>query len=413
MSFEDNLKRPSADASPAQPPAAPEATATLPLLGTRPAPRQARLLGLLLAAALLALAGLLAAPLARAGLGGGTLAAIAGSVLLAMLAAAGWVSVQRQQHAGQIAALRASAPPPAPTTEHAADAVNDTAAALHALVGSVQDTATRVAQTTAEVEGASAAQLDASTAQLREIREAARAVLDMALRMNEMAGQAQESAQVAQQSLQAADAGRAAVQNAIGGMDAIRDQIQDTSKRIKRLGESSQEIGEITELIWGLTEQTNVLALNAAIQAASAGEAGRGFSVVAEEVQRLAGRSADATRQIATLVQTIQADTQDAVAAMERSTQGVVAGARLSDTAGTALAEIDAVTRRLAERIEHIAGATTRETERANGVADSIQHIFTATEQAGDGTRAMAEQVRAFAQMAAELRQSVARFTTV
>jgi twitching motility protein PilJ len=145
-----------------------------------------------------------------------------------------------------------------------------------------------------------------------------------------------------------------AVQDAIGGMNAIRDQIQETSKRIKRLGESSQEIGEITELISDITEQTNVLALNAAIQAASAGEAGRGFSVVAEEVQRLAERSADATRQIAALVKAIQTDTQDAVAAMERSTQGVVEGAKLSDNAGTALSEIDRVSRRLAELIEQI-----------------------------------------------------------
>ena len=136
------------------------------------------------------------------------------------------------------------------------------------------------------------------------------------------------SAQVARQSLKAAESGLPAVQNAIGGMNSIRDQIQETSKRIKRLGESSQEIGEITELISDITEQTNVLALNAAIQAASAGEAGRGFSVVAEEVQRLAERSGDATRQIAALVKTIQTDTQDAVAAMERSTQGVVEGAR-------------------------------------------------------------------------------------
>ena len=134
-------------------------------------------------------------------------------------------------------------------------------------------------------------------------------------------------------------------------MNSIRDQIQETSKRIKRLGESSQEIGEITELISDITEQTNVLALNAAIQAASAGEAGRGFSVVAEEVQRLAERSADATRQIAALVKTIQTDTQDAVGAMERSTQGVVEGTRLSDAAGTALGEIDRVTRQLTDLV--------------------------------------------------------------
>jgi twitching motility protein PilJ len=190
----------------------------------------------------------------------------------------------------------------------------------------------------------------------------------------------------------------------------LRDQIQDTAKRLKRLGESSQEIGEITELISDITEQTNVLALNAAIQAASAGEAGRGFSVVAEEVQRLAERSGDATRQIAALVKAIQTDTQDAVGAMEKSTQGVVEGARLSDNAGTALTEIDQVSRRLAELIEQIAQAASAEASSANTVAGNIQHIFVVTEQTERGTQSTAEQVRELATMAEELRQSVARF---
>ncbi|CAN7160936.1 methyl-accepting chemotaxis protein [Acidovorax sp. LjRoot118] len=291
-----------------------------------------------------------------------------------------------------------------------ADSVNYTVEELRQLVGSVQNTATRVAQTTAQVDSTSTELLAASTEQLREIRETGRSVLDMATRINEVSTQAQESATVARQSLQAADSGLQAVQNAIGGMNSIRDQIQDTSKRIKRLGESSQEIGEITELISDITEQTNVLALNAAIQAASAGEAGRGFSVVAEEVQRLAERSADATRQISALVKAIQTDTQDAVAAMERSTQGVVEGARLSDSAGTALTEIDRVSRRLADLIEQISSSTSREAVLANEVADNIQHIFAVTEQTGEGTRTTAQQVRELSHMAEELRQSVARF---
>nr|CBA27283.1 hypothetical protein Csp_A01500 [Curvibacter putative symbiont of Hydra magnipapillata] len=291
-----------------------------------------------------------------------------------------------------------------------ADSVNYTVEELRSLVSNVQNTAARVAQTTADVDATSTELLAASNEQLHEIRETGKSVLDMAGRINEVSAQAQESATVARQSLQAAESGLQAVQNAIGGMNSIRDQIQETSKRIKRLGESSQEIGEITELISDITEQTNVLALNAAIQAASAGEAGRGFSVVAEEVQRLAERSADATRQIAALVKAIQTDTQDAIGAMERSTQGVVEGAKLSDNAGTALTEIDRVSRQVADLIEQISNAASREAGLANVVADNIQHIFAVTEQTGEGTRATANQVRELSRMAEELRQSVSRF---
>ncbi|HEY9064583.1 MAG TPA: methyl-accepting chemotaxis protein [Burkholderiaceae bacterium] len=291
-----------------------------------------------------------------------------------------------------------------------ADSVNYTVEELRTLVSQVQGTVGRVTDTTQQVEATSTELLAASSEQLREIRDTGESVLQMAGRINDVSGQAQETVAVARQSLDAAESGLRAVQNTIDGMNSIRDQIQETSKRIKRLGESSQEIGEITELISDITEQTNVLALNAAIQAASAGEAGRGFSVVAEEVQRLAERSADATRQIAALVKTIQTDTQDAVGAMERSTQGVVEGTRLSDAAGTALGEIDRVSRQLADLIASISTQALSEAQSANVVAANIQHIFAVTEQTGEGTRSTAQMVRELSRTAEELKQSVARF---
>lgn len=291
-----------------------------------------------------------------------------------------------------------------------ADSVNYTVEELRNLVGQVQGTAARVNETTAQVDQTSTELLAASTEQLHEIRATGEAVLQMAGRINEVSAQAQQTAEVARVSREAAETGRQAVLNNIGGMNTIRESIQETSKRIKRLGESSQEIGEITELISDITEQTNVLALNAAIQAASAGEAGRGFSVVAEEVQRLAERSGDATRRIAALVKTIQTDTQDAVAAMERSTVGVVQGTKLSDAAGSALEEIDKVSRRLDQLIAQISSQALSEAQAANEVAANIQHIFAVTEQTSDGTRSTAQMVHELSRSAEALRASVARF---
>jgi twitching motility protein PilJ len=235
----------------------------------------------------------------------------------------------------------------------------------------------------------------------------------MAQQINDVSASASESANVARQSLQAAEDGQKAVQNAISGMNEIREQIQETSKRIKRLGESSQEIGEIIELITDITEQTNVLALNAAIQAASAGEAGRGFSVVAEEVQRLAERSQEAAKQIGALIRTIQTDTQDAVAAMEKSTQGVVEGAKLSDEAGRSLVGIGQVSRQLAELIEGISRTTSEQADSAGGVARNIEKILSVNEQTSSGTEETAQSIRELTTLATELKDSVARFRVV
>ena len=291
-----------------------------------------------------------------------------------------------------------------------ADSINYTIEELRVLVGRINNAAGRVTQATEIAQQTSGELLEAARRQSVEIQTAGHSVLAMASSMTRVSDEAVQSAQVARQSLNAAGKGTLAVQDSIKGMNGIRDQIQETSKRIKRLGESSQEIGEIVELISDITEQTNVLALNAAIQAASAGDAGRGFSVVAEEVQRLAERSGEATKQIAAIVKTIQTDTQGAVSAMEESTRGVVEGTKLSDAAGQALAEIGEVSQNLAELIEDISNATREQAESATGVAGKMQDILRITEQTTAGTQKTAQAVGELAGLATELKGSVAGF---
>lgn len=291
-----------------------------------------------------------------------------------------------------------------------ADSVNFTIDELRGLVGRINAAAAQVTTATESAQQTSVQLLAAAEKQSVEIRQTSASVLSMARAMNEMSESASQSANVARQSLAAAQKGTQAVQNSISGMNEIREQIQETSKRIKRLGESSQEIGEIVELISDITEQTNVLALNAAIQAASAGEAGRGFTVVAEEVQRLAERSAEATKQIGAIVKTIQTDTQDAVVAMEKSTQGVVEGAKLSDAAGQALSEIGSVSRQLAQLIEGITTTTEQQAKSANDVATSMQDILNITQQTTEGTKRTAVSIGQLAELAKELKGSVSGF---
>ncbi len=194
-------------------------------------------------------------------------------------------------------------------------------------------------------------------------------------------------------------------------MDNIRDQIQETSKRIKRLGESSQEIGDIVELINGISEQTNVLALNAAIQAASAGGAGRGFAVVADEVQRLAERATNATRRIEALVQTIQADTAEAVNSMEQTTTQVVSGARLAEDAGEALESIETVSNDLAGLIQNISRQAQDESRNATKIAQLMNSIRDISVQTTEGTGKTAKSVASLAELVRDLRDSVSDFT--
>jgi len=291
-----------------------------------------------------------------------------------------------------------------------ADSVNYTIEEFYKLVGKINNAVEQMGRATKDAEAISKGLLEAAEKQTEEISGASDAVKLMTQSIHEVDTSAAQSADVARRTLAATQQGAQAVRNTISGMDSIREQIQDTSKRIKRLGESSQEIGEIVDLISDITEQTNVLALNAAIQAASAGEAGRGFSVVAEEVQRLAERSAEATKQIGSLVKTIQGDTNNAVAAMEKSTAGVVEGAKLSDEAGQSLREIEEVSNELATLINSISVSTQVQADMAGEVANAMQDILQVTVQTTEGTRLTANSVAQLNKLASDLRGAVAGF---
>ncbi|MDD2407436.1 MAG: methyl-accepting chemotaxis protein [Tepidiphilus sp.] len=291
-----------------------------------------------------------------------------------------------------------------------ADSVNYAIEELGSLVRRINDTAERITDSTEEARRISGELLEAAQTQADKIEEADAIVQDVANALRETAASAEEAAGTAGRSLDASAKGTEAVNETIQGMNRIRDQIQETAKRIKRLGESSQEIGEIVELISDITDQTNVLALNAAIQAAAAGEAGRGFTVVAEEVQRLAERSAEATKQIAAIVKTIQTDTQDAVGSMEAATREVVAGTALSDSAGAALEEISRAATETATRITRIAHDIQAQAERGAQVSALMREILAITQQTREGTERTVQSIESLGELAADLRGSVAGF---
>lgn len=291
-----------------------------------------------------------------------------------------------------------------------ADSINFTIDQLRILVSQINDTAVNVSRAAEESQSTALQLADASEHQAQEIAGASAAINEMAVTIDQVSSNASESASVAERSVAIANTGAEVVQNTIKGMDNIREQIQETSKRIKRLGESSQEIGDIVSLINDIADQTNILALNAAIQASMAGDAGRGFAVVADEVQRLAERSSAATKQIEALVKTIQSDTNEAVISMEQTTSEVVRGARLAQDAGGALEEIETVSQELAELIQNISNAARQQASSAGHISNTMNVIQEITSQTSSGTKTTAQSIGKLAAMAQDLKSSVAGF---
>jgi len=291
-----------------------------------------------------------------------------------------------------------------------ADSVNYAIDALRSLVATINTTAVEVSSAAEKTQATATRLTDASAHQAREIASASAAITDMADSMTAVSKDAEGSVDVAHKSLEIAQKGAGIVRKSITGMDTIREQIQETSKRIKRLGESSQEIGDIVGLITEIADQTNILALNAAIQASTAGEAGRGFAVVADEVQRLAERASNATKQIEALVKTIQSDTNEAVSSMEASTTNVVSGAKMAEDAGDALIEIENVSDELAELITGISTSANKQASVAMDVSNTMNVIQEITLQTSEGTEETSASIGNLSVLANELRKSVAGF---
>ncbi len=292
-----------------------------------------------------------------------------------------------------------------------ADSFNYAIEELRKLVATVNETAIMVDSAAKQTENTAAHMAKAAENQTREISAATESIVSMAASIEEVSGNAERSSDVARHSVEVAHKGGEAVRRTIDGMNAIRETIQETSKRIKRLGESSQEIGNIVELINDIAEQTNILALNASIQASMAGEAGRGFAVVADEVQRLAERSTNATKQIEVLVRTIQADTNEAVVSMERSTTDVVGGALLAENAGAALDEIEQVSNQIANLVQNISGSARQQAGSAADVPRRTTRLGEISEQTGKAASATAAAISKLAELATQLRTSAAGFT--
>ena len=291
-----------------------------------------------------------------------------------------------------------------------ADSVNYTVEQLREVVQGINTTAQTVFESAEETRQRTTSLADSSGRQAEQVRRVTKTINEMAESFDGMAKRSRQSNEVARRAVEHANKGSEMVQQAIAGMDNIRDQIQDTSKRIKRLGESSQEIGDIVELINGIAEQTNILALNAAIQSASAGGAGRGFAMVADEVQRLAERATNATRRIEMLVQTIQADTQEAIASMENTTSEVVSGAKKSEDAGEALGQIRTVSKDLSDLIHEIATAAQKQSEEATQVAGEMNAILEIAIKTSEGSNQTARAMATLTQQVGKLSESVSDF---
>jgi twitching motility protein PilJ len=293
------------------------------------------------------------------------------------------------------------------------DAINVMVAEIATIIGDVRQAAVRVAQSSHEMIASAGQMATGSQAQTREAMAVASAVEELTLSVKQVAEIGEAAALAARQALEASQRGDQAVRNSLEGMQRIRGEVQAISKKIKSLGDRSLEISEIVNTIEEIASQTNLLALNAAIEAAGAGEAGLRFAVVADEVRKLAERSAKATKDIATLIKNVQAETHEAIVVMEQGTNEVESGYQVTVQAGESLKDIAQISQKAAELAHEISLATQQQVRGAEGVATAVQSIAGVAVQTEQGVLRTRKTVDQLVRLAEELTASLTRFKLV
>jgi methyl-accepting chemotaxis protein len=319
-------------------------------------------------------------------------------------------TIDRLQGLVQTEADRVKAEVTADALGSVADAFNLMINGLTALVSQASNVAHEIQSSTGDILLASERMRMGAEQQTNQIQGAAGAVNEMSHTIQRMAENAEAATQASLKATQAAVKGGTSVAETIKGMQRIRAAVQTTGKKIKGLGERSLEIGAIIEVINEIATQTNLLALNAAIEAARAGEQGKGFAVVADEVRKLAERAARATKDITSLIKGIQVETSEAVTVMEEGTREVEEGTKLADQAGAALREIEQIVKQTSGLVTDITNSAANQVKVSESVVHSMDSISKLTQETTVGVRETVETIGRLADLSKRLTDAIGRF---
>ncbi|MCX6135357.1 MAG: methyl-accepting chemotaxis protein [Ignavibacteriales bacterium] len=302
-------------------------------------------------------------------------------------------------------------------TQHSQDEIGQLTGAFSEMVKSIRGILIQVAESSSAVASASS-EISSSTEQMAagaqeqtsQAGEVASAVEEMTKTIMENSKNAVDTAATAKDAKEAARVGGAVVEETVEGMKGIAEVVRKSAETVQALGKSSDQIGEIIGVIDDIADQTNLLALNAAIEAARAGEQGRGFAVVADEVRKLAERTTKATKEIASMIKSIQNDTAGAVESMEQGTKKVDAGIQLADKAGASLKEIVGISQRVTDMVSQIAAASEEQSSASEQISKNVEAISTVTSQTASGVQQVARAAEDLNRLTETLQSYIARF---